>query len=93
MNKKKIFIGIFAVAIVTLIVVNMSLSGLTLNDSKKIMMRLSEVEAYASEAGGEIQPIKRYAPITSDCPPPVEYKKSVSCPFGSTASECYSSDC
>jgi hypothetical protein len=83
---KKIFGGVLVVAIAVGAMINVNLNN---TNSKSINFRLSQVEALASE-NDEIKPYKK---VSTDCPPPKEYKKSVSCPSGTTDATCSSSDC
>jgi hypothetical protein len=83
--KTKIFGGIAIVVIAAAIAFNMSLNS----NAKSINFRLSQVEALA----GENNTIKPYKKVSADCPPPKDYKKSVSCPSGTTDATCSPSDC
>lgn len=84
--KKKIFGAVVVVAIAVGAMMNVNLNNST---SQSISLRLSQVEALAGENEG----IKPYKKVTADCPPPNQYKKSVSCPSGNTDATCSPSDC
>ncbi|MDD3323179.1 MAG: hypothetical protein PHS59_17235 [Paludibacter sp.] len=88
--KKKIFGGIAVVAVAVAVAFNVNLNMSSSFSSRAVFVRLTEIEALAGESTETIKP---YKDCTADCPPPVEYKTSRSCPSGSDLENCSASDC